>query len=312
MSKLFRLSVLAAALLMPLSFAASPLRGADRIKVVASFSILADLVRQIGGERIEIAVLVGPNTDMHVFQPTPAHAKLLLDARLVIINGLGFEGWADRLVKASGSKGETVVASKGVTAQGADKQDGHSHGRGKAHAHAGGNQDPHAWQDVANAKIYVANIRDALIAADPSEKSRYETAATAYLAQLDALEAEIRAEFAPIPEAQRRAITSHDSFGYFGRAYGVAFLAAQGVSGDSEPTAKGVATLIRQIKRQRVRAVFLENISNPRLIEQIARETGVTLGGTLYSDALSEPFGPAGTYVDMMRHNAQALAAAMK
>ena len=283
-----------------------PANAAEKVRVVASFSIIADLVRQVGGDRVEVTGLVGPNTDMHVFQPAPADAKKVLDANLVVINGLGLEGWADRLVKASGYKGPTVVASKGVKAlAAADDGHGHSHG-GKVR------NDPHAWQDVANVKVYVANIRDGLAAVDAEGKAAYDAAAASYLQSLDSLEAEIRAAYADVPKAKRRVITSHDAFAYYGKAYGIDFVAPQGVGGDTEPTAKDVANLIRQIKSEKVKAVFVENISNPRLIERIAKETGASVGGTLYSDALSETGGPAASYADMMRHNTKLLSDAMK
>jgi len=311
MQRLFTLGALVAALLMPLSFVPAA-KAAETIKVVTSFSILADLVRRVGGDRVQVSAFVGPNTDMHVFQPAPGAAKELLDADLVVINGLGFEGWADRLVKASGYKGLLIVASNGIKPR-KTSHDGHGHSHGgKGHAHAHGPSDPHAWQDPANVKVYVANIRDALIAADGAGKAQYEAAATAYLAELDRLDAEIRAAFEPIPDKERRVITSHDAFNYFGAAYAIRFLAPQGMGGDSEPTAKAVATLIRQIKRNNVRAVFVENISSPRVIERIAKETGVKLGGALYSDALSGPDGPAPNYLAMMRHNAKLLADAMR
>ena len=299
---------LMAALLLPLSFVCVDAHAADKIKVVTSFSILADLVRQIGGDRVDVTALVGPDTDMHVFKPSPAAAKKLLDARLVVINGLGFEGWADRLVKASGYKGRAVVAARGIKPLAAGDHDGHHAGPGHAHAR----HDPHAWQDVTNVKVYAANIRDGLIAVDPVGKADYENRARAYLQRLDGLDSEIKAAFADIAPTQRRVITSHEAFAYYGRAYGIAFLAPQGAAGDSEPTAKGVASLIRQIKRERVKAVFVETISNSRVIERIAKETGVAIGGALYSDALSEPEGPAPTYVEMMRHNTRTLAGAMR
>ncbi|MGH6767884.1 MAG: metal ABC transporter substrate-binding protein [Xanthobacteraceae bacterium] len=292
--------------LLALQFVSSP--AVAQVKVVASFSILGDLVQNVGGERVEVTLLVGPDTDLHVYQPSPADAKRLLDARLVVINGLGLEGWADRLVKASGFKGRTVVASRGIKAKAAAKH-GHGHG-GKPHAHS--RNDPHSWQDVANVKIYVANIRDALIAADARGKSYYEAAASAYLTQLDALDAEIKAIFAGIPNPRRRVITSHEAFAYYSGAYDITFLAAQGVGGNTEPSAKGIATLIRQIKREGVKAIFIENISNPRVIQRVAKETGAAIGGTLYSDALSDAGGPAPTYITMMQHNTRLLANAMK
>lgn len=269
-----------------------------KIKVVASFSIVADLVRQVGGEHVEIVSLVAPNADMHAFQPSPADSKQLAQAQLVVINGLGFEGWADRFVKASGYKGVAVFAARGIKAL----ADTTGHGR----------YDPHAWQEVANVKTYVANIRDALVKVAPDRKGAFDAAAARYLQTLDALEGEIRAAFADIPQSARKVITSHDAFTYYGDAYGVRFLAPQGVSGDSEPTARAVAQLIRQIKQERVKAIFVENISDKRLIDRIVKETGATMGGSLYSDALSEPSGPAATYVEMIRHNTRLIAAALR
>jgi zinc/manganese transport system substrate-binding protein len=280
----------------------------EKVKVVASFSILGDLVRQVGGDRVEVALLVGPNTDMHGFQPTPAHAKAVAAAKLVVINGLGLEGWADRLVKSAGYKGARVVATKGVKALSAETE---GHGHNHKHKHSD-RYDPHAWQEVANVKIYVGNIRDALIAVDPAGKATYEKNTADYLQKLDALEAEIKQMLSGLPEKQRRVITSHDAFHYFGDAYAVEFLAAQGAGGETQPSARDVARLIQQIRKEGVKAIFVENISNPRIIEQIARETGVKLGGTLYSDALSDANGPAPTYIDMMRHNAKTIAAALK
>ena len=211
----------------------------------------------------------------------------------MFVNGLGFEGWMTRLVKASGTKAPIVVASQGRQAA----QDG---GRSWPRPTA---TDPHAWQSVANAKIYVANIRDGLIAADPAGKGAYEANAAAYLAKLDALEQEVKAAIAKIPADRRRIITTHDAFGYFGGAYGVEFIAPQGVSTESEASAKDVARIIAQIRKQKIPAVFMENITDPRLIKRIADETGAKIGGTLYSDALIDEKGPAPTYIDMMRHN---------
>jgi zinc/manganese transport system substrate-binding protein len=280
----------------------------DKVKVLASFSILADLVREVGGERVEVTSLVGANTDMHGFQPTPAHAKSVASAKLVVINGLGLEGWADRLVKAANYKGARLVATKGVKALTAETE---GHGHNHKHKHSD-RYDPHAWQEVANVKIYVANIRDALIGVDPAGKETYEKNASAYLQKLEALEVEIKQLFSGLNEKERRVITSHDAFHYFGDAYGIEFLAAQAAGGDTQPSARDVARLIQQIRKEGVKAVFVENISNPRIVEQIAKETGAKIGGTLYSDALSDAKGPATTYIDMIRHNAKTIAAALR
>lgn len=273
----------------------------NKLKAVATTSIIGDLVRNVGGDRLEVRTLVGPNGDAHVYSPTPGDAKELAGANIVFVNGLGLEGWMTRLVTASGTKAPTVVVSKGFTPR--RMPDEHNPGKTVI--------DPHAWQSVADAKIYVANIRDGLDAIDPAGKAVYDANAQTYLAKLDELDQEVRAAIAGIPADHRKIITTHDAFGYFGAAYGMSFIAPEGVSTDSEPSAKDVARIIRQIKKQKIPAVFLENVSDPRLMEQIARETGAAIGGKLYSDALSEPNGPAGTYIDMMRHNARQFAKAL-
>ncbi|WP_306223631.1 metal ABC transporter substrate-binding protein [Bosea beijingensis] len=294
---------LVASLAFGLAMAAAPF-GAfaqEKLPVVASFSILGDFVRQVGGDRVSVTTLVGPDGDTHVYSPTPADAKAMAAAKLVLVNGLHFEGWLPRLVKSSGTKATMAEATKGITPLEAD--DDHDEKAKGGHAHAHGHDDPHAWQSVANAKIYVANIRDALSAADPAGKASYEANATAYLAELDKLESEVKAAIARIPAERRKAITTHDAFGYFVKAYGIAFVAPQGVSTEAEASARDVARIIRQVKTQKIPAVFLENVTNPRLVEQIARESGAKVGGRLYSDALSAATGPAGTYIRMMKHN---------
>ncbi|HEX3497320.1 MAG TPA: metal ABC transporter substrate-binding protein [Methylocella sp.] len=270
----------------------------EKLPVVATFSILADFARNVGGERIEVIALVGPNGDTHVYQPKPADAKELDAARLILVNGLGLEGWIDRLIKASGAKASVVVATKGIKPQQMREE-----GRVEL--------DPHAWQSIADAKIYVANIRDALIAADPRGEAAYRANAENYLAKLNALEAEVKREIAKIPPERRQIITTHDAFGYFGTAYGFRFIAPEGVSTETEASARDVAKIIRQIKTQKIPAVFLENVTDPRLVQTIAHESGAKIGGTLYSDALSPPDGPASTYVDMMRNNVRELSAAL-
>jgi zinc/manganese transport system substrate-binding protein len=263
---------------------------AEKLKAVASFSILADLVHEVGGDHVDVAAIVGPDGDAHVFQPSPQDAKALADAKLIVINGLGLEGWMERLIKSSGTRAIVVTASKGVR-----PIQGEGDEKGKL--------DPHAWQNIANAKIYVANIRDGLIAADPADKADYEANAKAYLGKLDQLEGDVKAAIASIPPKNRKIITTHDAFGYFARAYGMSFIAPQGVSTETEPSAKDVAKIIRQVKAQHVPAVFLENISDPRLMQQIARESGAKIGDKLYSDALSKPAAGAATYIEMMRNN---------
>jgi zinc/manganese transport system substrate-binding protein len=264
------------------------------LPVVASFSILGDFVREVGGDAVALSVIVGPNGDAHVYEPTPADARRVSEARLVFVNGLGFEGWLDRLVAAANAKARVVVASAGIAPRKLD-----------------GGLDPHAWQDVANARRYVENIRDALKAADPGRAALYEARAAAYLATLEALDKEVVAAIATIPKQKRRIVSTHDAFGYFAARYGLAFVAPQGVSTEAEPSARDIARIIDAARREKVAAIFLENISDPRLARRLAKESGVKLGGELYSDALSKPDGPAANYVAMVRHNVEELTQAL-
>lgn len=302
---------------LALALAAAPAVAAEPIKVVASFSILGDIVANVGGDRIALTTLVGPDGDAHVFQPSPADAKAVAAADVVIVNGLGFEGWMERLAEAAGYKGTIAVASTGVTpramAEGEAEEEGDHdhHAAGEAEHHEHGGTDPHAWQDLANGEIYVANVAKALSAADPANAAAYEANAQAYLARLKAMDAKVRAAIQALPPERRKIITSHDAFGYFAAAYGLEVLAPQGLSTESEASAKGVAQLIGQIKETKAPAVFIENITDPRLIEQIAKETGARIGGTLYSDALSGKDGPAATYLGMFENNLAMLNAAL-
>jgi zinc/manganese transport system substrate-binding protein len=276
--------------LICLMLAASPACAQDRVKVVASFSILGDFVQNVGRDRVEVTTLVGPNADVHVYDPAPADAKKITEARLVVVNGLGLEGWLPRLVQSSGSKAAIVTASEGI-----------------APLKSGSAADPHAWQSVANAKIYVDNIRDALVAADAPDAAAFRANADAYLVKLDQLDRDVREAMAQIPPQRRRVISTHGAFGYFGAAYGVQFIAPLGVSTDSEPSARDIADIITQIRVAKIPAVFVENISDPRLIQRISAETGAGIGGTLYSDSLTDEKGDAPTYIDMVRHNIRAL-----
>ena len=281
--------------------AGTPVIAQDKIKVVASFSILGDLVANVGGDRIEVATLVGPNGDTHVFSPTPGDAKTLGAAKAVFVNGLGLEGWMTRLVQASGTKAPTFVVTKGIKTR--KMEDEHQHGHMVT--------DPHAWQSIANARVYVANIREGLSKADPAGKGAYEANARAYLAKLEALENEVKVAIEKIPADRRKIITTHDAFGYFGDTYGMAFISPEGISTDAESSAKDVAKIIAQVRKQKIPALFLENITDPRLMQQIAKETGARIGGTLYSDALSDGKGPAASYIDMMRNNVSELSKAL-
>lgn len=266
-------------------------QAADAIKVTASFSILGDLVRAVGGERVQITTLVGPNEDAHTFEPKPSDAKALLTAQLLVTNGLSFEPWAQKLAKAAGYKGPVLVASQGVTAR---------------------PKDPHAWQNPSHVVLYVRNIAASLSKLDPSGSTSYQANADAYVKELRALDTWAETQFASIPVAQRKVITSHDAFGYLAQRYQITFLAPQGMNTDVEPSAKQVAQLITQIKREKIRAVFVENMSSPKLVAQLSQDAGAKVGASLYADALSAPGQPGANYLQMMRHNVTELVAGMK
>ena len=274
--------------------AACPARAQNRVNVVASFSILGDFVKNVGGDRVGVTTLVGRDGDVHVYTPAPADASKIADAKLLVINGLGLEGWLPRLLQSSGSRAPIITATKGI-----------------APLKSGSGADPHAWQSVVNAKIYVANIADALVAADPADAGTFRANAQAYLTKLDALDREVRDAVARIPQARRRVISTHDAFGYFAAAYGIEFVAPLGVSTESDASARDIAAIITEIKTQKIPAVFLENISDDRMIRRIAAETGARVGGMLFSDSLTGEKGDAPTYIDMVRHNIKALTSAL-
>ncbi|TPQ34356.1 ABC transporter substrate-binding protein [Bradyrhizobium guangdongense] len=273
---------------------ASPLHAAEKVNIVTSFSILADFVRNVGGDRVNLTTLVGANSDVHVYTPAPSDAKRIADAKLVIVNGLGLEGWLPRLVQSSGSKATVVTASAGITP-----------------LKLGSDADPHAWQSIPNARLYVTNIGNALAAIAPDDAEFFRIQTKAYLEKLETLDREVRDILAKIPPDRRKVISTHDAFGYFAAEYGIQFIAPLGVSTETEPSARDIAAIISQVRAAKIPAVFLENISDDRLIRRIAAETGAKVGGTLISDGLTGEKGPAPTYIDMVRHNIKALTSAL-
>lgn len=300
-------------LLIALALLPLPAGAEARLPVVASMSVLADMTARIGGDRVAVTALVPANADAHVYEPNPTDVKSIAAARLMVLNGLGLEGWLPRLLQAAGFRGEKVTASDGIALmtlreESVETLPGRSAGQVSRRVVS---VDPHGWQDLANGRIYVHNIADGLARVDPANAAYYQERAVTYAEELAALDKWVRDEFVEVPAAKRKIITSHDAFSYFATAYGVTIQAPVGMSTDSEPTARDVAQLIRQIKRDGIKALFIENMVNPRLVRQIARDAGGIVGGELFSDALSKADGPASTYVQMFRHNVATMKAAM-
>lgn len=297
--------------LLSLAFAA-PAAAQPKLRVIASFSILGDIVAQVGGERVELVTLVPAMADAHVFQPTPSDARSVADADVLVASGLNFEPWLDRLVAASGFRGRRIVASEGIAPLALRNSRDHDHRHDHGKPGDGKVEDPHLWHDLTRMQAYIGNIARGLAAADPAHADGYRARGDAYAAELRALDAWAEGEIGRLPQAQRKVITQHDAFGYLAARYRIVFMAPQGVTTKAEASAEAVGRLIRQIKRENVQALFFENITNPRLIEQIAREAKVKVGGRLYSDALSPPGGEADSFVKMYRLNIIRLVEAMR
>lgn len=299
--------VVAAAWLAALAILPGAARSEDKLSVVATFSIVADLTQRIGGSYVEIATLVGPDTDAHIYQPGPRESAELAEADVLIANGLGFEPWLGRLTEASGFAGTVIEASAGIEPLSANEEDK----GGEEHAGHGA-ADPHAFQNPANAQVYAANIAAGLGAAAPAHAAEFQANAERLIAEIAALDRELKAAFAAIPQVRRRVLTTHEAFRYFGRAYGIEFVSVQGISTEAEPTTQELARIVRQARDGRVSAVFLENMSNSQMAETVAQEASVRVGGALYADALSGPEGPAADYLSLIRHNAEQLLAALR
>ncbi|MDX6914202.1 zinc ABC transporter substrate-binding protein AztC [Pectobacterium carotovorum] len=300
-------TALSVAVLLSLSL---PFQANAKLNVIASFSILGDMAKNIGQDRIELRTIVGPDSDAHVYEPSPADAIAMAKADVILINGLQFEGFINRLIEASESKAPVVEVTNGAEII-RDPAGGHYHFyNGKAVFHAAP-FDPHAWQSLPNAHIYVKNITAAFCAADKSGCDTYQANAKVYEEKLIKLGTAIDSAMARIPASRRTVVVGHNAFRYFEHVYGIHFLSPQGVSTESEASAADVAGILREIKKNRAAAVFTENISNPRLVEQIAAEAGLPIAGVLYSDALSGPSGPAPTYIAMMQHNVNTIVSAL-
>lgn len=282
-----RMLVFSLAMLLPLSAQA-------QVKVVASFSILGDMVRQVTGDLANVETIVGPNADAHVYAPNVEDALAVAKAQIIFVNGLGFETWSDTLIKTSGTKAQVVVATSGIKP-----------------LKVNGKIDPHSWNALPNGMIYVGNIANAMAKFDPKNEKAYRANADAYKAKLKALHDKTVAALSGLPKDRRTVVTAHDAFGYLAHAYGLTFLAPVGIDTEAEPSARDLATLIDQLKKQKVGALFVENITNPDLVNQIARETGLKIGGRLFSDALSAKGGPATSYLKMFEHNLGTLVSAL-
>lgn len=292
---------------------------APPLQVVASFSVLGDMVKEIGGQHVNVVTIVGPNADTHSFEPTPQAIQALSNAQVLVENGLNFEVWLPRLIKSSGFSGAQIIASKGVAVR---KLDGHDHDKtltqGTAHAHADADADaqtdvdPHAWLSLKNGMIYARNIAEGLAMADPARAADYQRRANKYIATMQKLDVEVTAALDAIPEDSRKAITAHNAFGYFGEAYGVEFIPIAGLAADAEPSAQDIAALVDRVRQENRVGIFTEKTSSSKLVEQVAREANITVGGPLYPDALDDPDEPAGTYLGMFHWNAGQLISVLK
>ncbi|MGB9096511.1 metal ABC transporter substrate-binding protein [Erwinia sp.] len=277
----------------------TPMAMAKTVNTVASFSVLADIVKEVGGEHVKVKSLVGPDGDPHSFEPTPQDSQALAKADVVFVSGLGLEGWMDRLISASEYKGKVIVSSQGIETRSMEEE-------GKTLT------DPHAWNSMKNGVVYANNVMNALIAADPDDAAYFRQHGAAYIAQLNKLDRWAAESFAAIPQAKRKVLTSHDAFGYFGQRYGVSFLSPVGFSTESEASASDVAKLITQLKTEHIHRYFIENQTDPRLVKQIASASEAKSGGELYPEALTKKGGAADTYVAAFKHNVEAMIASMK
>ena len=260
--------------------------GEDDVKIVASFSILGDMVEEVVGDLATVTTIVGPDADAHVYQPSVADAKAVAQADIIFVNGLGFETWSDTLISESGSEATVHVATDGITPVKVE-----------------GEIDPHAWNSLSNGVIYVTNVADVMKEAMPEHADQIAVNAEAYIAELKSLDAETKAKLADLPADRRTVVTAHDAFGYLADAYDMNFLAPVGIDTEAEPSAQELAVLIDQLKSEGAAALFVENITSPALIQQVSDETGIEIGGRLFSDALSERGGPATSYLAMFQHN---------
>jgi zinc/manganese transport system substrate-binding protein len=299
-------SFLLIAAVLSFSLCRSPL-AAEPTKVVATFSVLGDMVSNIAADRVALITIVGGDGDTELYKPTAADARALADAQLLVMNGLNqeFEPWLDALINQAGFKGVKLVASDGAKTITETEEEGHNQIPGRPKT------DQHAWHDLSNGAVYAGNIAAGLAAIDPANGDFYRSRANAYIAQIHELDAWAKKEIADVPKSKRKVITSHDGFEYLAKAYGIKIVPARGWTNDTEASAADVARLIKQIRQDRVKAIFVENMNDPRIIERVARDTGAEIGGTLYSDALSKPGGEAATYLKMFRHNIEALKTGM-
>ena len=283
-----------ALLILGIAVTALPVAAEDKLKVVASFSILGDMVRQVTGDLAEVTTIVGPDADAHVYTPSTGDARAVADADVIFVNGLGFETWSQTLIETSGTKADVFVATEGV-----------------APLKVEGEVDPHAWNALTNGMVYITNIANGMANADPKNAATYKANAQAYTERLSALHSRALSELKKLPADRRTVVTAHDAFGYLANAYDLTFLAPVGIDTDAEPSAKALAALIDHLKEAGAGALFVENITSPALVQQIERETGIKIGGRLYSDALSERGGPATSYETMFEHNLDVLIRAL-
>lgn len=300
------------ATLAALAFCESSLVAVEKVRISSFSTILTEVAEKVGGDRVTLTAHVKPGIDPHEFEPRPADLKTVADSQLVLLSAKHMEGYVNKLQEATGGKTVFLEVGDQFPSLKIKGGGGHSHGHGKGHDHGKEEvvEDPHWWHSVANVQRAVRVVRDALVKIAPGDKAVFEANATAYLAELAGLQKWVKVEIAKLPRNKRKLVTSHDAFQYFAKENGFTLYSVEGISTADQPSSKQVGELIKLIKEQGVKAVFAENIENPKVLQEITRETGAALGKPLHADGLGE--GEAGTYIGMYKSNVSAIVEALK
>lgn len=276
----------------------TPENSSDKIKTVSTISIINDMVKNIGGDKVETHLICAIGTDPHSYIPKPSDPREISKSDIVFNNGIGLEHWIEQMIRNAGGDRPVIIVSEGIT---------------PIRDEAGfEDPDPHAWFDLENAQVYAKNIASGLIAIDPENESYYQANLERYLSELDEAHNWAKQQISEIPQVARVLITSHDAFRYFGKTYGLEVHGLQGISTESKPRTEDVKNIIDLIKEKNLKAVFIETTVNPALLQQITNETGAVIGGTLYSDSIGEPGSDGETFINAFKSNVSKIKNALK